>query len=541
MARFGIGFALGSVLALSVLGLFLFIISALVFYLGDLYGAFGLVGLLVLEAILFIGVWRVSPWVSDKLYEWLYKLRWMTPEELSAQDSQLYKFLEATCKSEGIKTPRFGMIDDENPQAFTYGSDHWNARIVFTKGVFTFLNPDERRAVLAHELGHVVHRDFIVMTLASFILTALYTMGRVFLSSGKSSSNGGRKSGGLAFIGIISLAFYYVGTYVLLYLSRTREYWADEYAREKTGSGNYLASALVKIAYGIVSTVDTEKTKSLMEGTRTLGIYDFNSSKAFGLVGSDYVHNGDKQTVMNAIAFDLKNLWAFWLELSSSHPLTGKRIKQLLENEPSPVFDVRRAEVLDFDVNRHYGEFFADLAMKYLWLFLGVIGLTGFAFGLKAGLAGLLVGIGLGLFLRALYAFPSRAPSSTTIDDLMSDLYASPVRGRPCALNGELVGRGVPGFEFSEDFMFRDSTGLIYLDYQHGIPLLGNLLFAVTKAKSLLGGKAKCKGWFYRGLGQHVALDYLETSDGRIISRQKTLSLLGASAFAAIGLVVIAL
>ncbi|MBI2445224.1 M48 family metalloprotease [Candidatus Micrarchaeota archaeon] len=529
--------ALASILSLSLLGLFLFIISALVFWFGDLYGAFGLGGMLLLEAILFILVWRIGPKINDWMYGWLYGAKFLTEEEFIQRYPELSDFVFETCKNEKISAPRVAIIEDDNPQAFTYGSDYWNARLIFTRGITKLLNEDEQKAVIAHELGHIVHRDFIVMTLGAFILTALYTIGRVFTrTSGDSDRKG---SGYLMIIGVISLVFYYVGTYILLYLSRTREYWADEYSKEKTSSGNALASALVKIAYGIVSSSNSEKTKDLMEGTRTLGIFDHKNAKNFGLVGSDYVQNGDRNTVVSAMVYDFHNLWAFWLELSSSHPLTGKRIQALLAGEKKPLFDVAAAKNFAFDKNRHYKEFVTDWLVSKAGLLLGFVGFiaglgTG-SFGVALGL-GLLIG-GFGLLGAGLYRFPSVASRpNVSVDQLMADVYASPVRGKPCSLDGELIGRGVPGFALSEDFMFQDKTGLIYLDYQHAIPVLGDLFFAVSKAKALVGQKAAANGWFFRGFGQHVALDTLQAGGQTLKSRQKMLTLFFAGLLCALGL-----
>ncbi len=528
--------ALASILSLSLLGLFLFIISALVFWFGDLYGAFGLGGLLILEAVLFILVWRIGPKINDWMYGWLYGAKFLKEEEFIQQYPELSDFIFEICKNEKISAPRIAIIEDDNPQAFTYGSDYWNARIIFTRGITKLLEKNEQKAVLAHELGHIVHRDFIVMTLASFILTALYTIGRVFTRGSDDSDSKG--SGYLAIIGIISLILYYIGTYILLYLSRTREYWADEYAKEKTGSGNYLASALVKIAYGIVSAKDSEKTKNLMEGTRTLGIFDHKNAKNFGLVGSDYIQNGDRNTVVSAMVYDFHNLWAFWLELSSSHPLTGKRIQALLDGEKKPLFDVAAAKNFAFDKDRHYKEFITDWLVSKAGIVLGffafVAGMFTGSFGMAVGL-GLLVG-GLGLIGAGLYRFPSaQSLQGVTVDQLMADVYASPVRGKPCKLDGELIGRGVPGYALSEDFMFQDKTGLIYLDYQHAIPLLGDLFFAVTKAKAMVGQKASAQGWFFRGFGQFVALDTLNAGGQTLKSNQKTLTLFFAGLVSVIG------
>ena len=102
------------------------------------------------------------------------------------------------------------------------------------------------------------------------------------------------------------------------------------------------------------------------------------------------------------------------------------------------------------------------------------------------------------------------------IIDCMSDIYASPVRGTPIALEGEAIGRAQAGYMFSEDMMFQDKTGFIYLNYESGIPLLGNLFFAWKKVEKLLGLHADVNGWFLRSNTHHLEL-YNFSVDGQEI------------------------
>ena len=84
-------------------------------------------------------------------------------------------------------------------------------------------------------------------------------------------------------IGIAALVGYYIGIYLLLYLSRTREYLADAFSASRV-EPRHLASALVKIAYGIVAVEDTEATQSLLRSTRHLGVIDVKNARYTGLL-----------------------------------------------------------------------------------------------------------------------------------------------------------------------------------------------------------------------------------------------------------------
>lgn len=154
-----------------------------------------------------------------------------------------------------------------------------------TQGIFEFLSEEEQRPVVAHELGHIVNRDFILMTMAGMLVQILYQIYAALVRSGSSSSD--RKGYG-AIVGLAALVGYYIGIYLLLYLSRTREYLADAFSANRV-EPKHLASALIKIAYGIVAVEDTEATQSLLRSTRHLGVVDVKNARYTGLLAESTV------------------------------------------------------------------------------------------------------------------------------------------------------------------------------------------------------------------------------------------------------------
>ena len=83
-------------------------------------------------------------------------------------------------------------------------------------------------------------------------------------------------------------------------------------------------------------------------------------------------------------------------------------------------------------------------------------------------------------------------------------------------LDGELIGRGQAGYRFSEDLMFADRTGLMFLKYESLLPVLGNLLFAIRRVPELIGEGVTVEGWFFRGTGPWVRMRRLETDQESI-------------------------
>ena len=54
------------------------------------------------------------------------------------------------------------------PNAFAMGRSQKHATVCATTGIMDLLRPAELEGVMAHEITHIVNRDVLIMTLASF-------------------------------------------------------------------------------------------------------------------------------------------------------------------------------------------------------------------------------------------------------------------------------------------------------------------------------------------------------------------------------------
>jgi len=468
----------------------------------------------------------VSPLFMDLTQRWLYKTRWVSLAEIQQLSPKAAAVIREVCAQRQLQEPRLGIIDDQNPTAFTYGSLPNQARLVVSQGLFTYLDDEEVATVYAHELGHIVHWDFAVMTLGSTLVQITYLVYSVARRLGQGKSGKAKDAAGTA--AMVAYGFYIVGTYLLMYLSRTREYFADHFAAETTGNPNALARALVKIAYGILEERErTQEPSRLVEGTRALGIYD---PKAAASTGTVYRITSEPHKIGRVFLWDLFNPWAKLMELNSTHPLTGKRVRALstyAEQLGQPTeFNMAQvvAETKGLSKEKLYGGFVLDLLFytaDFLGLWIGI--LVGFALTpltLSGSLLTFgLMGFGAGTLIKALVMFPAfaQAPASDVLT-LMSDPYASPLRGQPVRLKGNLIGRGDAGYQFGSDLKLQDRSGLMFVRYASRFGPLGNALFGMKQVKALLGEEVVTLGWFRRGIMPWVDLIRLQTPNGRTVN-----------------------
>lgn len=458
-------------------------------------------------------LWLVGPMITDLINKWFHKAKFLSKEELFQEYPEVAQIIEQVSTQYKFKFPKVGIISDKNPTAFTYGSARFNSRIVLTEGIFHFLNPQEQRAVVAHELGHIVNRDFIVMMMASTLIQILYEIYSVLMRNVR----GGKTEKGkmpLFLIAAISYVLYIIGIYLLFYLSRTREYLADAFSAKIT-EPNDLSNALIKIAYGIVMAEDDDNSKRLLQATRHLGIIDVKNAKHYGI--TSYITHDDPNLLSEVMVFDKINPWAKLAELNSTHPLTGNRIGHLNDISKAQgrpfFFNIDSAvERMRIDKGRLWKSFLFGLlilSLPYLFALYALFFLP---------IALLPAAFAFGLILQISYKFPGGDVVETTILEQMRDPYASPVRGKPIVLSGQVVGRGIPGYIFGEDMMFQDSTGLVFLDYNSAFGFFGNIFFAFTKIKKLFGLPSRAAGWFYRSIGSMVSLKYIQTKQEKIRS-----------------------
>jgi len=291
-------------------------------------------------ALIFLGIQFV---ISPSIVAWSTGLRYLKQGE--------YPWLENTVKelagASNIKMPRLAVVPNPTPNAFVFGNSSSKMTLAVHEGLLRQLNQDEARGVIAHELGHIRHRDSIVMTVLSAIPLLAYMIARstLFISTG--SRDRDRNAGYVALAGAVALVVYFVAQLLVLRLSRLREHFADAYSGYLTGTPRSLESALTKIAYGL--SLRPEGT----HGVRALYISDpaLAKSEVQGILNRraqyDLDHDGvlDERELHLAMEKEARSTWTGLNEAFSTHPPTYKRILLLRQIESEIGHGAREDEI----------------------------------------------------------------------------------------------------------------------------------------------------------------------------------------------------
>lgn len=507
--------------------------------LGGLVGLLLAVGFLAVTTVgaplwfpvaLAIGVILAQYAVNPLVIEWLVPAVPVAHDgERYALDHPLCQSVARRCKDAGIPLVKLAIVDDGTPNAFTFGRTPRDARMFVTRGLIERLDDTELDAVVAHEIGHIKNWDFAVMTVAAVVPMVLYLL---YLTT--------RSSRDARHVAIGAYAAYVVSQFIVLALSRAREYGADRWSCECTGNGDALASALVKIAYGMgrVSADEKEQVAALVaqgkEGAaaarklqarnsrahsmRAMGIFEPKSAEAMAHAFSAGI---DPARAVAALRWDAVNPWAKVLEKLSSHPLVVNRIRALEESglPGAPTrFSVLRmmAQADHVQVLEARARFGKELAIGVApygivvpLVFFGAFTGSAVAIGFALSAAGIL------FFVKQQLRYPAGRQPVDEVASLIERVDAGPMGGIPVEVKGRIIGRGFPGYRLSPDLVLEDKSGFVPLIYRQPVlPFLATL-FGLLRAQKFIGQEVIARGWYRRSPGPSIELERVFAADGR--------------------------
>jgi heat shock protein HtpX len=166
-----------------------------------------------------------------------------------AQAPGLHAMIERLCIQADLPKPRVAIAESDVPNAFAMGRSQKAATVCVTTAILEALEPNELEGVLAHELTHVKNRDVMIMTIASFFasIAATITQFGFFFGGGFGGGDDDDNGPSWAVVLLVSFLVYIISYFLMLALSRYREYAADRGAALITGRPSALASALMKL------------------------------------------------------------------------------------------------------------------------------------------------------------------------------------------------------------------------------------------------------------------------------------------------------
>ena len=200
--------------------------------------------------VLAAGMNFFSYFFSEKLALMSYSAQPVTPEQNPEVYTRVAPLVQSLTQRMGLPMPRLWLIPDDSPNAFATGRNPEHASVAFTEGILRLMSDRELEGVVAHELGHVLHRDILISSIAATLASALTFLARMAFWFGPRSSDDEERGG--AWGGLLMLIVAPIAAMLIQFaISRTREYSADAASAKYTGDPNELIQALRKLESGV--------------------------------------------------------------------------------------------------------------------------------------------------------------------------------------------------------------------------------------------------------------------------------------------------
>ena len=190
---------------------------------------------------------------------------------------RVHRLVDETCKNRNAKKPRIYIISmkskigDPVPNAVAFGMGIFGQQAVaITERIDELLEEDELKAVLDHELGHIASKDIGVMTVVQILVGGSRSIGQLILN-GRSPLGATPLS--MIIGGVILLTNRLLFPIALSAVSQEREYAADAFSAQQSGSPDPMIRALNKIQVEFKAIKDRER-EVLKEEKPQSGAFD---------------------------------------------------------------------------------------------------------------------------------------------------------------------------------------------------------------------------------------------------------------------------
>lgn len=212
----------------------------------------------------------VSYYYSDSLVLKMSKAKVIQESE----NPGLFRIVRSVAQKANIPMPKVGIVDSPQANAFATGRGPNKAVVCATTSILQTLTPAELEAVIGHEIGHVVHRDVLMSSVAATLAGAISYIGQIAMFSMIFGGGGGRNRNSGSPLALLAIVLVPLGaTFVQLGISRNDEYSADEYGAKLTRNPAGLVTALEKIsARAQARPIATHASKAPSPATASLWI-----------------------------------------------------------------------------------------------------------------------------------------------------------------------------------------------------------------------------------------------------------------------------
>lgn len=259
-------FILTNLLVVFTIGIVISIISSVF---GIQFGS-NLTSLIIMCSLWGFGGAFISLLISKFMAKKFHGVQLIDPNTNNPTERRLVEKVYEFSKRAGIqKMPEVGIYQSPEPNAFATGPSKNNSLVAVSTGLLNTMNEDEVDGVLAHEVAHVANGDMVTLTLVqgvvnsfAMVISWLVTQAIMNVLRNNNDDEGSEGSSGMGgffmqhmIYNLVSVVFTLMGSVVVSYFSRQREFRADAggalySSREKMTRALQKLQAMSQMPYG---------------------------------------------------------------------------------------------------------------------------------------------------------------------------------------------------------------------------------------------------------------------------------------------------
>lgn len=230
--------------------------------------------------IVFCLVWGmggafISLLMSRMMAKWMMGVKLIDPQTRDPELQDILQTVHNLARSAGLRTmPEVGIYESPEVNAFATGPSRNRSLVAVSTGLLTRMRRDEIEGVLGHEIAHVANGDMVTMTLVQGVVNAFVMfLSRVLaffiMQAFRSKDDREESSGGGHFAYfmvqmVLEIAFMILGSMVVAWFSRFREFRADSGGARLAGRDKMIAALQgLQRMYEVVDTNQPQGTTAI--------------------------------------------------------------------------------------------------------------------------------------------------------------------------------------------------------------------------------------------------------------------------------------
>ncbi|MDN3506886.1 MAG: protease HtpX [Simkaniaceae bacterium] len=224
------------------------------------------------DLLIFCLVWGmggalISLALSRVMAKWMMGVKVIDPKTTDARLSKLLSTVHNLSQKARLpEMPEVGVYKSAEVNAFATGPTKSRSLVAVSSGLLEQMDKDEVEGVLAHEVTHISNGDMVTMTLLQGVVNAFVMFLSRVLAAILSGFSKGDKKGSygsfMLFTIIFQMVFMVLGSLVVFWYSRKREYAADKGGAHLAGKEKMIA-ALEKLKVFVKRRVPTAQKEAL--------------------------------------------------------------------------------------------------------------------------------------------------------------------------------------------------------------------------------------------------------------------------------------